>query len=64
MAKKFSVTFEIEGRYTAEVIADSIEEAKEKAEEAFDKANFGEFETIDSYEFREAEDADGNWYDL
>lgn len=63
MAKKFSVTFEVEGSYTAEVMADTIEEAKEKAEEAFDKANFGEFENIDSYKFRDATDSDGNLYE-
>jgi hypothetical protein len=63
MAKKFSVTFDVEGRYTAEVMADTIEEAKEKAERAFNLANFGEFEYIDSYEFCGAKDSDGNWYD-
>lgn len=39
---KFYVTYKVEGRFVAKVDADSIEEAKKQAEEAFDWASFGE----------------------
>jgi adenylyl- and sulfurtransferase ThiI len=45
-AAKMYVTYKIEGRFYAAVDADSIEEAKEKAEEAFSWANFGDLDEI------------------
>lgn len=60
MKKKFYVTYKIEARYVVEVEADDLEEAKEKAEEEWDSADFGEAENIEG-ELIIVEDAKGNY---
>lgn len=60
MKKKFYVTYKIEARYVAEVEAEDLEEAKAKAEEEYDSADFGEAEDIDG-ELIIVEDAKGNY---
>jgi hypothetical protein len=47
MSKKMWVTFKVDARYTAEVEADSIEEAIKKANSRFGDADFGEAHDID-----------------
>ena len=47
MAKHF-VTFHVTASYTAEVDASTMEEAKKKAWDAFDGADFGEVEDVDA----------------
>ena len=44
----YSITMRVEGRYNVEIEAGNLEEAKEKASEAFCEADFGELEDIDS----------------
>ena len=44
---KYYVTYKIDARYIAEVEAETIEDAKKKAEVKFLDANFGEVEDID-----------------
>ncbi len=44
----YYVTFKVEGRYTVQVDAASIEEAKEMAQAEFDAANLNEMDMIDS----------------
>ena len=44
---KYYVTYKIDARYIAEVEAENIEEAKQKAEGKFRDADFGEAEDID-----------------
>ena len=44
---KYYVTYKINARYIAEVEAENIEEAKQKAEGKFSDADFGEAEDID-----------------
>ena len=44
---KYYVTYKIDARYIAEVEAENIEEAKQKAEVKFLDADFGEAEDID-----------------
>lgn len=44
---KYYVTYKVEARYIAEVEADSLEEAMEKAESEYIDANFGVAEDID-----------------
>lgn len=58
----YYVTYAIDGRYTAEVEADSIEEAKKKAEEKYYDADFGDLECVDAYPVN-CEDEDGNLTD-
>lgn len=57
---KYFVRMKIDARYTTEVEADSIEEAKEKAEENFSNADFGEASDIDG-DVVVIEDPDGNY---
>lgn len=57
---KYYVTFAVDARYMAEVEADSIEEAKEKAEDAFSGADFGEASDIDG-ELAMIENEDGDY---
>ena len=45
---KYYVTIKVEGRYTAEVEADSIEKAKELGMDEFRVANLNETEIVDS----------------
>lgn len=44
---KYYVTYKIDARYTAEVEACNLEEAKKKAESIYINADFGEAEDID-----------------
>ena len=44
---KYYVTYKIDARYIAEVEAENIEEAKQKAEGKFLNADFGNTEVID-----------------
>lgn len=44
---KYYVTYKIDARYIAEVEAENIEEAKEKAEDKYLGADFGVAEDID-----------------
>ena len=57
---KYYVTYKIDARYIAEVEADSLDEAMDKAEEAYCDANFG-----DSYDIEGdaiiVEDENGNY---
>ena len=57
---KYFVRMKIDARYTTEVEADSIEEAKKKAEENFSNADFGEASDIDG-DVVVIEDPDGNY---
>lgn len=43
---KYYVTYKVEGRYIAEVEADSLEEAQKEAESEYESADFGELEDI------------------
>lgn len=44
---KYYVTYKIDARYIVEVEAESVEEAKTKAEDKFIDADFGKAEDID-----------------
>ena len=57
---KYYVTYKVEARYVAEVEADSIEEAKEKAESEYIGADFGVAEDIQG-EAIIVEDENGNY---
>lgn len=57
---KYYVTYKIEARYIAEVEADSLEEAKKKAEDEYISADFGEAEDIDGDAII-VEDENGNY---
>ena len=57
---KHYVTFKVEGRYIAEVDANSIDEAREKAANAFSDADFGELSDIDGEDII-IEDEDGDY---
>lgn len=57
---KYYVTYRIDARYIAEVEADSLEEAMNKAESEYVDANFGEAEDIDG-EAIIVEDENGNF---
>ena len=62
---KYYVDFIVTGRYTAEVEADSIEEAKELAKHKWENADFGELEDVGEYESELSiiEDENGNLFD-
>ena len=55
----FFFFFFVDGRFTAEVKASSLDEAKKKAEVAYASASFGDLESIDSYPCA-VEDLEGN----
>jgi len=57
---KYYVTYKIDARYIAEVEAETIDEAKEKAKDKYFDADFGEAECIDSEEII-VEDDDWNF---
>lgn len=57
---KYYVTYKVEARYIAEVEADSLKEAMEKAESEYIDADFGVAEDIDS-EAIIVEDENGNY---
>ena len=57
---KYYVTYKIDARYVAEVEADSIEEAKEKAAADFCDADFGCATDIDGTDIL-IEDENGNY---
>lgn len=57
---KYYVTYKVEARYIAEVEADSLEEAMEKAESEYIDADFGVAEDIDG-EAIIVEDENGNY---
>lgn len=57
---KYYVTYKIDARYIVEVEAESIEDAKKKAEGKFLDANFGEAEDIDG-EAIIVEDTNGDY---
>jgi len=44
---KYRVTFKIDARYSTEVEADNLEEARKKANEKYFDADFGEANDID-----------------
>ena len=57
---KYYVTYKVEARYIAEVEADSLEEARRKANEEFCDADFGVAEDIDGEDII-VEDYNGNF---
>ena len=57
---KYYVTYKVEARYIAEVEADNLEEAMEKAESEYMDADFGEGYDIDD-EAIIVEDEHGNF---
>lgn len=57
---KYYVTFKVDARYIAGVDAENIEDAKSKALEAFQEADFGDTEDIDG-EAIVVEDEKGNY---
>ena len=57
---KYYITYKLEARYIAEVDADSLEEARRKAEEEYRDADFGAASDIDG-EAIIAEDERGNY---
>ena len=57
---KYYVTYKIDARYIAEVEADNLDEAMEKAEEEFIDAYFGSAEDIDGEKII-VEDENGNY---
>jgi phosphomannomutase len=57
---KYYVTYKVEARYIAEVEANSLEEAMEKAESEYIDADFGVAEDIDG-EAVVVEDENGNY---
>ena len=59
---RYYVTMAIEGRFTCEVEAKDLKEAKEKAIEEYWDADFGVLECIDAQAIN-AEDENGNLYD-
>lgn len=59
---KYYVTMAIDGRFTCEVEANGLDEAKEKAIEEYYDADFGVLECIEAQAVN-AEDEDGNLYD-
>ena len=59
---KYYVTMAIDGRFTCEVEANGLDEAKEKAIEEYYDADFGVLECIEAQTVN-VEDEDGNLYD-
>lgn len=57
---KYYVTYKVEARYIAEVDAESLEEAMEKAESEYIDADFGAAEDIDGEKII-VEDENGNY---
>ena len=57
---KYWVTYKVEARYIAEVEADNLEEAMEKAESEYIDADFGVAEDIDGEKII-VEDENGNY---
>lgn len=57
---KYYVTYKIEARYIAEVEADNIEEARDKAGESFLDADFGVLKNICGQDII-IEDENGNY---
>lgn len=57
---KYYVTYKVEARYIAEVEADNLKEAMEKAESEYIDADFGVAEDIDG-EAIIVEDENGNY---
>ena len=57
---KYYVTYRITARYIAEVEADSLEEARKKAEREYWDADFGVAEDIDGKDII-VEDENGNY---
>lgn len=57
---KYYVSYKVEAKYTAEVEAENLEDAKKKAESDFFDANFGEAFDIDG-ETIYVEDEEGNF---
>lgn len=57
---KYYVTYRIDARYIAEVEADSLEEAKRKADEKWCDADFGAAQDIDGEPII-VEDENGNF---
>lgn len=57
---KYYVKYKVEARYIAEVEADSLEEAREKASEEYIDADFGVAEDIDGEDII-VEDENGNF---
>ena len=57
---KYYVTYKIDARFVAEVEADTVEEAMDKAEGAYMDADFGVAEDIDG-EAIIVEDENGNY---
>lgn len=60
--KDYYVTYTIRSRYTANVKANSIEEAMEKAEEMFCDADFGESEDIEGKVIKIEDEMDNTTY--
>ena len=56
---KYSVTYSMTARFSVEVEANSLEEAKTKADTAFSEADFGPAKDIDG-EINVVEDESGN----
>ncbi len=61
MKKTYYVTFAIDGRYTVQVDAASIEEARSMAETIFDAANLNEMEYIERKPVTVEDDKDVVW---
>lgn len=57
---KYYVTYRFGARYIAEVEANSVEEARKKADQEFCNADFGDAEDIDGENIM-VEDEDGNY---
>lgn len=60
---RYSVEMRVDARYLAEVEAESIEEAREKANSAFEGADFGEAYNIDA-SITSIQDEAGNFVSL
>lgn len=58
--QKYYVKFKVDARFVAEVEAESLEDAKKKATEAFQNADFGEAEDIDA-DMISVTDENGNY---
>lgn len=60
---KYYVIMRVNGRFTCEVEAESLEDAKTKAGDAYSDADFGALECIDA-DFVTAEDSNGDYHDF